>query len=839
MTYNTLACRMGSRSKKRAPSHHPGSFQETFDETNLIEKFHRPAALHLLGQRAEFFAGDEKSDTDAEKALADDGGKFKSWSTQEFLTSFLTKSKTGDSFPMTYAKGRKDVEGDQRWIAQGSSMQNCPSKLRAALCTGIWIDLDIENCGPTILAQLCALLEIECPKLDAYIKDREDMLAEFWPDLDRGKAKALIIRLMNGGSVHADEVDETSGVDWLQGFILEGKQIRRKIAELAKYSHIKARFQPKDKDKGLSMPKTTNIDAKVVSAVLLPLENQALEHFYFFLKNAGIIKDGGCVLIFDGLMVPDNQSNREHLTKDLLFEASKYVKEQTGFQLKIRIKEFRDTYELPADFDSVAETFFVVDAGDDDAPAKILRDAAGDRLVKCGSRYFYNHSGCIYVEDKKEAEGGIMNLAREVNIVSEAVEGRTSHYSKNVAKVKAAAQFVLTDPSIKDEGFVDKMWEGNLGYLAYTNGVYSFEEKRLLPFEEAKKKKIRFTHDTKRAYNAEVDPELKKEVLIRIFDGFMPDAEQLKHYLSSLARAIAGRIGDKRWNDLVGGRNCGKSLQTQVLVRAFGSFVQGTNAENLLTKDGGGQDAAKAQSWIKDFEFKRIAFTNELSQRGKQIMDGEIIKRICSNGDYIEVRQNYQNESRIRVQASFFLYGNSTTEVSPDDALLTMQGFKLDLEYHDQSEIDDKLARGVATPPNWRPKDPSIDKFICREDVMDAVTSIIFEAYTSEKQAPPQRVQDDTNSIKGPASVSVEERFADIIIEGETTDVLSYSDIQKAMKDGGMEPKRHDMIDTLVKRVHDILPQKPSRVNEHGTRVQIRGFKGLKINNPHHFGNPN
>ena len=837
---------MGPNLKKRGTSQHPGSFQETFDETNFTEKYNRPAALYLQQQPAEFFAKDGQSNTDEKKAPTGDGGKFKSWSPHDFVESFLEKSKNGNSFSMTYEKAHKDVMGNQRWHARGASMQNCPSKLRATLCKGIMIDLDIENCGPEILAQLCAQLYIECPILDDYVKHREDRLAEFAPYLDRGKAKALMIRLINGGSIHEDERDETSGVDWLPGFIEEGWKIRHRIAGLAEYADINGRFQPKDKDKGLLLPKTTNIDAKVVSAVLLPLENKALEHFYGFFKNAGIIKHGECVLVFDGLMVPDNKSNREHLTEQFLFNASKYVKEHTGYQLKIRIKEFKDSYELPADYESVPDTFFVVEAGDDDKPAEILRAAAGDRIVMCptvsSDRFFFNRSGCIYTEGKQAAEDGIMRLTRkEVFIVSTTGEGRTVPYSKNTKRVKDATTRVLLDESIIDICFVDKMWDGNQGFLAFTNGVWSFEERRLLTFEEAKKREIRFIHDTKRAYTAEVDPELKKEVHRRIFHGFIPDAEKQKHYLSSLSRAMAGRIGDKRWNNLVGGRNCGKSLQTQVLKRAFGSFVQGTNAENLLMKDGGGQgqDAAKAQSWLRDFEFKRIVFTSEMPQHGKKVIDGEMIKRICSNGDWIETRKNHKDEIQIRAQPSFFMFGNFGIHVSPDDAYLTMQGFKLDLEYHDQSEFDDKKEEGVEPPPFWRVKDPAIDDFIQREDVIDAVTSIIFEAYTSEKQAPPQCVKDDTDSIKGPASVSVEDRFAAIIVKGGEHDFMSYADIQNAMKGGGMEPQRHDMIDTLVKKIYNIFPQKPSKVDAEGKKVQIRGFKELTTSNQHHFNNPN
>ena len=42
----------------------------------------------------------------------------------------------------------------------------------------------------------------------------------------------------------------------------------------------------------------------VMNALMFPLENVALEYFYRFFKNAGIIKDSQSVLSFDGIMVP-------------------------------------------------------------------------------------------------------------------------------------------------------------------------------------------------------------------------------------------------------------------------------------------------------------------------------------------------------------------------------------------------------------------------------------------------------------------------------------------------------------------------------------------------------
>ena len=104
-----------------------------------------------------------------------------------------------------------------------------------------------------------------------------------------------------------------------------------------------------------------------------------------------------------------------------------------------------------------------------------------------------------------------------------------------------------------------------------------------------------------------------------------------------------------------------------------------------------------------------------------------------------------------------------------------MIGIKFPNEYRDKFEFEELRDKGVEPPSHWRLKDPSIDEFIRKPGVIDAFTALIFEAFTPEKMAPPQRVKDDTNSIKGEASLSVEERFAEIIVKGQNTDVLYVS----------------------------------------------------------------
>ncbi|KAJ1475838.1 hypothetical protein T484DRAFT_1750891, partial [Baffinella frigidus] len=521
-------------SKKRGKDQHHTSFQDTFDTKHFTETFDRKAALYLQSQDDPFFAQGGDSDHYVRKGDKDDS-VYERVSEQDFLRSLLAKSKNGASFPVTYEKAFKDVAGDQRWFAKGDSMQSCKSKLRATLCKGLYKDLDIENCGPTILQQLCNKHKIECEKLSRYVQHREDVLSELAPSLDRGEAKTLMIRLLNGGSIQEHERDEVEGVHWLQEFIDEIHKIRRKIAK--KYPEIKERFPAN----------TPNLDSKVVSAVLLSHENKAIEHFHHFFKTKGIIKNGECFLTFDGIAVRDNKSNREHLKEDFLFKASLHVNEHTGLLLKIRIKEFEEGYVLPADYESLPDNFFVIEAGHDQSAADILVKAAGDRLVKSGGRYFYNHKGVIYSEGENEAKDGLMNLTKNLSIVSDVGFGRTAHYSNDTARIKCATPRVLCDQSIKDDSFVEKLWDGNRGFLAYTNGIYSFKDRRLLTFEEAREKGIRFTLDTKRAYTADVAQKDRDDLVRRVIEGFLPNEDQRKSFLNHLSRALAGHIEDKRW----------------------------------------------------------------------------------------------------------------------------------------------------------------------------------------------------------------------------------------------------------------------------------------------------
>jgi hypothetical protein len=133
---------------------------------------------------------------------------------------------------------------------------------------------------------------------------------------------------------------------------------------------------------------------------------------------------------------------------------------------------------------------------------------------------------------------------------------------------------------------------------------------------------------------------------------------------------------------------------------------------------------------------------NEIKHTGiAPKFDGELLKRMCSNGDTIELRTNFKDEIQIRLQTTFVLAFNNGCEVEPPDAYQTMIGYKFQNEFHEPHEIDDAPWKKY-----WLPKDPSLEAFMKRPEVIDAFTMIVLEHYEPDKQPPPPIITEYTKS---------------------------------------------------------------------------------------------
>ena len=93
-----------------------------------------------------------------------------------------------------------------RRTASYPSMQACPSSLRPLLLKFYYHDIDIVNCHPTLMIQVCEKMGVqlsEIPTLVEYVKNRPDMLQRIADHfgVEKEICKFAVLRVLNQGSV--------------------------------------------------------------------------------------------------------------------------------------------------------------------------------------------------------------------------------------------------------------------------------------------------------------------------------------------------------------------------------------------------------------------------------------------------------------------------------------------------------------------------------------------------------------------------------------------------------------------------------------------------------------
>jgi len=151
--------------------------------------------------------------------------------TQKYIKSLL---KSGGKFKATYKKSIYDKKGICR--SYGDGIQGIPSAIRGLLCDGIMTDIDVVNCFPSILVNICDKHDIPCPNLQHYIQHRKKLI-------DEGKVRNKIDVMI---SINTSEAMKTSS-----GFMIsldaEIKAIQ-KILIIKDFYAIKENMNPKAKN---------------------------------------------------------------------------------------------------------------------------------------------------------------------------------------------------------------------------------------------------------------------------------------------------------------------------------------------------------------------------------------------------------------------------------------------------------------------------------------------------------------------------------------------------------------------------------------------------------------
>jgi len=241
--------------------------------------------------------------------------------TQKYIKALL---KSGGKFKATYKKSIYDKKGICR--SYGDGIQGIPSAIRGLLCDGIMTDIDVVNCFPSILVNICDKHDIPCPNLQHYIQHRKKLI-------DEGKVRNKIDVMI---SINTSEAMKTSS-----GFMIS---LDAEIKAIQKILIIKDFYAIKEN----MNPKAKNFNGTFMTNLLMFFEAKILNSAFKYLTEKKI--EVGAFM-FDGLMVYGDFHNCDDL--------SQYVYKDTGLEISFITKPHSQQMKIPDDFsfDSAGEKY--------------------------------------------------------------------------------------------------------------------------------------------------------------------------------------------------------------------------------------------------------------------------------------------------------------------------------------------------------------------------------------------------------------------------------------------------------------------------------------------------
>ena len=220
--------------------------------------------------------------------------------------------------------GRKRIHYKQkskhkdRYYAIGSALTYLKKEVRNSIMPKNIKDIDMINCHPVILLNLCQKNKVKCNILKNYVENRNIILDSFGDN--RKTVKELFLTILNGGfkKVYSQYVEVN---DYLKLF-------ENEIIKIQNYFYLR--------DKRF-FEKNFNFMGKNLSRIILEKENQILPTMinYFVSKRVKIF-----TLEYDGLKIYTDDKSRHFSINDL----EKIILEETEINMKLSFKNIDDMF---------------------------------------------------------------------------------------------------------------------------------------------------------------------------------------------------------------------------------------------------------------------------------------------------------------------------------------------------------------------------------------------------------------------------------------------------------------------------------------------------------------
>jgi phage/plasmid-associated DNA primase len=533
-----------------------------------------------------------------------------------------------------------------RYYVKGSGLQFLKKEIRDSLTYKYHNDIDIINCHPTLLYNICMKNNWKCDILKSYVENRESKLQELVDIVDctPAEAKKSINIVINNGEFSNPKF--YTNELWLQHFAQELTFIKQEI--YTKYTQYSAIANKKRKE---------NKIGSTMSLFLGDIENQCILALDDFLTNKGYDVQ---VLMFDGLQI----SNQHIIDDNILKEAEDFIFEKTEMKIKLKNKKLECCIDI--DEDDLASSDELIN---DDFACSVFYDFINEKIVSCrDSIIVFDDKTGLWCNDERILWKYVHQYRKQLVFKKMTMLGeKTYDYGGNKNNIKNMLCFLSNYCEIEDN-----FWNNNLdtskGKLLFKNGIYDFNTNT---FTEGFNKDIVFKSRINRNFEETRNEEDIKYVHKSLFEDPFLDQErkEMSIYLKiALARGISGDYLYKICYFIIGLKDSCKGVLYEALKNCFEGYISSFNGASLYYNKNN-TDEAKKLSWILDICDSRITFASE--PRSDSTIDTNLLKTISSGGDPIICRKNFKDELEIKNRATAFILCNDAPQPQPVDEAVT------------------------------------------------------------------------------------------------------------------------------------------------------------------------
>ena len=498
--------------------------------------------------------------------------------------------------PITYSRNENNPYGRSNPL-KALGLFPIRREIRHTLASSLMVDLDIKNCHPELLLQICRAEGYECPYLEDYVANRQvffdEGISAYGCSQDEIK-RLFIIYLYGGGfdnwasdldatKCRPDVVNEYCGkIGELETFSLFRKSIsplHRIIAE--RNPHLCEIVANTKLDKGIHQ---YNLNGSVCSFVLQEYEIRVLEQLFLYCSHNSLIENGICVLCADGLMI-----QRKHYNPQLLDAFNILINEKLGFNLVFTEKAMTQGYEKVLDkhlnFDLINQSFtsgmladyfsilypqFVSIDGNVFEYNGVywkLMDKKLSSLHLFINDVFYKHLISYATKKQNEANSALTTCLPEKQRVIDELINRISSFIKNVQtlrKLKARKELVedITIRIYKS----DLEFDANPYLFAFENKIYDLQKHCFVKPEPSQWIHTTCGYDYDEHFSIQ-RVNTMKDIMASIF----PDKAVREYYLSVLATGLSGVRMENIFISTGSGGN-GKSLVNGMMMNSLGEY---------------------------------------------------------------------------------------------------------------------------------------------------------------------------------------------------------------------------------------------------------------------------